>query len=525
MQRRQSYSYKAIRKRASKARKHTGEAASANRMKTHRTSAAVSVQEKQEGSQTTPVKKEGFFRSVIRKPWGLAACVLVVLLAGWGIVEGVLWGVREARAASAVVDAYEVSFGDRLLGAVEDADMPEQVLKEIEQEMVSDCGMPVTAKQAFSFEPVKISSYNLASREDVEKAIRGFIDVRVEAACIEVDGCAVAALRSEEEALSVLDRILQPYRDAAQEREITQIGFVEDVQIVTKAVEDTDVTDPEAAYTLLALGTNEKNIYVCTAEDTLSSVSETQGYCFDDIRCANPALAMSNVLHVGMELNLIHPVNLVNVRCVETVTSEEPIEFETITREDSSMYKNQTKVVQAGETGTRTVVKKVTRVNGSESASEVLSEEVTKEPKDKIIAKGTKKVPATSTGSGSTASGFMTPTSGYVSSPYGYRWGRLHAGVDIANAKGTPIYASKAGTVIRSSWYGGYGNCVDIDHGDGVVTRYGHCSTLKVSVGQKVSQGQLIALMGSTGNSTGPHLHFEIRINGSTINPQNKISI
>lgn len=92
-----------------------------------------------------------------------------------------------------------------------------------------------------------------------------------------------------------------------------------------------------------------------------------------------------------------------------------------------------------------------------------------------------------------------------------------HAGykaVDIANSTGTPIYAADTGIVIRASWYAGYGNCVDIDHGNGYVTRYGHNSQILVTVGQKVQQGEEIALMGSTGNSTGPHCHFEIHYNG-----------
>lgn len=112
------------------------------------------------------------------------------------------------------------------------------------------------------------------------------------------------------------------------------------------------------------------------------------------------------------------------------------------------------------------------------------------------------------------------PTSGIVTYPYGVRWGRMHTGIDVANSTGTYIYASAAGTVKFTGWYGGYGNLVIVSHGNGVDTYYAHCSSIVVTAGQAVEQGQLIAKMGSTGNSTGPHLHLEVRVNGVTQNPQ-----
>lgn len=118
------------------------------------------------------------------------------------------------------------------------------------------------------------------------------------------------------------------------------------------------------------------------------------------------------------------------------------------------------------------------------------------------------------------------PTSVTVTnSPYGYRihpiYGtrKLHSGMDFAVASGSPIYAAADGTVIMASWYGGYGNCVIIDHGGGMTTLYAHNTSLTVSNGQRVKRGDVIARAGSTGNSTGPHCHFEVRINGSTTDP------
>ena len=129
------------------------------------------------------------------------------------------------------------------------------------------------------------------------------------------------------------------------------------------------------------------------------------------------------------------------------------------------------------------------------------------------------RTPATQTGT--TTIGFSWPATGKLTSRYGRRWGRMHKGIDIAGPVGTPINAAADGTVIAAGWNsGGYGNLVEIRHADGTTTRYGHNSQLSVSVGQTVRQGQQLAEMGSTGHSTGSHLHFEIRPSGgAAVNP------
>lgn len=123
-----------------------------------------------------------------------------------------------------------------------------------------------------------------------------------------------------------------------------------------------------------------------------------------------------------------------------------------------------------------------------------------------------------------TGATFMRPiTGGTITSVYGRRSSGFHTGLDLATASGTPIYASAAGTVTFAGTQGGYGKLVIIDHGNGYQTYYAHCSAIYVTAGQHVNQGENISAVGSTGNSTGPHVHFEIRYNGNTLNPQNYI--
>jgi murein DD-endopeptidase MepM/ murein hydrolase activator NlpD len=124
-----------------------------------------------------------------------------------------------------------------------------------------------------------------------------------------------------------------------------------------------------------------------------------------------------------------------------------------------------------------------------------------------------------STSSHPSSSGFIWPVSGPVVSGFGMRWGRMHTGVDIAVGYGTPIHAAAAGRVIYAGWMDGYGNLVFVDHGNGLSTGYAHQSSIAVSNGQTVSQGQLIGYVGCTGHCFGPHLHFEVRVNGSPVDP------
>lgn len=175
------------------------------------------------------------------------------------------------------------------------------------------------------------------------------------------------------------------------------------------------------------------------------------------------------------------------------------------------------------------------KVSSDNSALEAQIDELNKEAEELTAYLQRQQASASISSSSSSqySGGVMSwPVPGYynISSPYGYRihpilhTKKFHSGLDIPAPAGTPIIAASDGTVIMSQTYSGYGKCVMIDHGGGVVSLYGHCSALNVSVGQKVTKGQTIALVGSTGQSTGNHCHFEIRVNGSTASPLSYVS-
>ena len=184
------------------------------------------------------------------------------------------------------------------------------------------------------------------------------------------------------------------------------------------------------------------------------------------------------------------------------------------------MYQGQENVISYGSPGYREVIAIVSYSNGMEYDRELLSQKIITESVPKVVERGTA-IPPT----------FIKPVySTTITSNYGYRvhpingsWS-LHSGVDWYVPSNTAIKASCGGTVVSAGWNGGYGYSIDISHGNGLVTRYAHLNSIEVYVGQQVSQGQRIALSGSTGNSTGPHLHFEVLLWGNSQNPFNYVT-
>ena len=209
-------------------------------------------------------------------------------------------------------------------------------------------------------------------------------------------------------------------------------------------------------------------------------------------------------------------VEPVSVRMVEEGRMKEIIEYETIKKKSDEYYQGDTHLEQEGENGVQIFEGTVTKVAGEVVDRKEVSTSVIREKQDKIILVGTKERPKTApTGT------YAMPLESYVvTSEFGGRWGRMHEGTDFGDPTGTPIYASDGGTVVTAGYSGGYGLCIDIDHENGRMTRYGHCSAINVSVGDKVYQGQEIGYVGSTGNSTGPHLHFEIILDGVKHDPR-----
>ena len=209
-----------------------------------------------------------------------------------------------------------------------------------------------------------------------------------------------------------------------------------------------------------------------------------------------------------------------DVTSTRAVTYTETIPYETITQENDQLDQTYRATLQEGSAGEAVVTAEIQTVDGQEHGRTILARTVLSEATDEIVEVGTRNV---GIGTGE----FDLPVYGYTfTSGFKWRWGKLHSGVDLAVAEGTPVYAADNGKVIVAEDSGnGYGNYIIIDHQNGFKTLYGHNSELLVSVGDIVAKGDKIALSGNTGNSTGPHLHFEIQVNDEKVDPQQYLAL
>lgn len=225
------------------------------------------------------------------------------------------------------------------------------------------------------------------------------------------------------------------------------------------------------------------------------------------------------------EASVTAAINTLDVITVATKKTVYAVSYDTETKKDSTKKAGYEKVLTAGVNGENQKVETVTYLNGVPTSEPVVSEEVLKYPINEVVLIGTKNVYVSSAPLNAAASGFKWPLEirGTITSYWGDDRG--HKGVDIGVPVGTQAIAVKDGTVVEATFTSDYGYYVTIDHGNGVKTRYAHNSKNLVSVGQKVTAGQVIVLTGNTGRSTGPHLHFEVIINGTRVNPASYIGL
>ncbi|HHV82202.1 MAG TPA: peptidoglycan DD-metalloendopeptidase family protein [Tepidanaerobacter syntrophicus] len=317
---------------------------------------------------------------------------------------------------------------------------------------------------------------------------------------------------------SVLNQVKQYYISQTP-GELVKAEIAEKVNFTEKFVEPKALLSAEDAKNLILKGAIEIKTYEVVEGDSLWSISQKEKIPLDDLIKANPQLKSEDELALGDKINLTEVKPLLNVTVVKKITYSEAIPYETEVQKDSTMWTWDQKVKQAGENGTKEIAAEAVFKNGVKVSQTVISEKVVKEPVNRIVAKGTKAEVAFR-GSGR----FSWPVVGQISSPYGYRGSEFHTGIDIAKSSGSPVYASNGGTVTFAGWSGGYGNLVIINHGGGIETYYAHNSSITVSVGEQVQKGQQIARAGSTGRASGSHVHFEIRINGSSVNPLNYLN-
>ena len=454
---------------------------------------------------------------------------------------------REARLLAAkdsedmvYVEAELTVEGEEALFATVDSD---RFLRD-QMKVVLEEGKQETLKRAYT---VKIKNYtlNLGSSEDVKMVLQAALDQYEKDHRYTVDlvmdptrelNALTAVVKDNkvekkaeivpfpdsgfeaymEDALATVEADDGTVDFADIEYGLTDLQYGDYIEVVdTYMMEDqlTSVLDAIAQVTSV----EEKNaIYEVQEGDTLSEIAETVNIDMDKIISLNDAIENElSVIRVGQEIIITQPEPPLSIERQEQVYYEEDYDAEIVYVDNDEWYTTQEKTLQEPSAGHRKVAALVSYRNDKEVSRKILKEEVVMAAVPKIVEKGTKIPPS-----------YIKPISGgRLSSSFGRRSAPVkgastyHKGIDWAVPRGTAVYASSGGTVTKAGWGSGYGYVVYIRHPDGRETRYAHLNKVLVSAGQSVKQGQKIALSGNTGRSSGPHLHFELRINGTAVNP------
>lgn len=402
------------------------------------------------------------------------------------------------------VSGYEVIFNGHRIGKVRNIKTFESAMKNVDANLSKWYdNSNIYYEKSVTFERAFISNQkDIMNVADCEQAFYNLaLPLFCRGAVIKVNGVDAVRVASAQDAKAVIENIGNKY-----EKESRNVKLVKGSEVKEK------------------LSYEEKYIAV----DSTMSVDRAISYLSDNSTKKAKNVGNSNILKQidssKGNTNLVSALNFRNdefstgkiakkpsitITTVKQVTGKKDVAYKTVYRDDTSVDAGTTKVKRDGKYGKKRVTSLNTYENGHLVKRKVTNEKIITKPTTKIVSRGTKPLPPI-TGTGR----FLIPTTGQISA---LNKAGSHAGykaVDIANSMGTNIYASETGIVSRAGYFGGYGLCVDINHANGFSTRYGHNSEILVKVGQKVQQGQVIAHMGSTGHSTGPHCHFEIHING-----------
>ena len=413
--------------------------------------------------------------------------------------------------------SYAVFVDGEKVGVVANQAEVENVVEMVEQQGSSLLGYDYTVDNDISYEFALTLRSDLTESgelQDVFYQDLAQVSDALRKYEVLVDGTSVGVVSDQE----ALNQLLDTIKSAYTNENTTSAEFVENVEV--RGVYQTDnLLELDEMQAALTANTTGETTYTVVKGDTFNAIAYANDMSVSDLKELNPGIDI-NRLMIGDVLNIKEEIPLLSVRTTENITYTEEIECPVEEVEDSSMYVGTTKVLVEGTPGQAEVTADVTYVNGKEVERTVLSSTTLQEPTTTTIAVGTKEKPKTASNGY-----YIWPCSGSITSYFGGRYifgsYSYHSGLDIATSYGTPIKAADGGKVTFAGYKGAYGYLVIITHDNGTQTYYGHCSSLLVSTGERVYQGQTIARVGSTGRSTGNHCHFEVRIGGTSVNPLN----
>ena len=413
------------------------------------------------------------------------------------------------------IRAYAMNVNGQEVGVVSSPDEKDAIVSNIESRASDILGEQFDYDADISITPVYVAPDELSDTTQIEDTLFNDVGALVTAYGMRVDGQELGYAPTKDDLYQLLDEVAQPYLTP----DTIRYQFVEDVEVYPIELPSNTQYDVESIRTTLSQLRVEQSTYVVKKGDTFNAIAYSLDMWPNELSVLNPDVIVDK-LWVDQELVIQQAVPFLSVENTTEETYEQEIPSPVEYIETAELYIGDSKVKEQGEDGLERVNAHVTYVNGVEQGREILATETLKEPTMTYAYTGTTPRPVTASNGY-----FIWPVRGAITSNFGGRnlWGSydFHLGLDIACRTGTAIKAADGGTVIKSGWSGSYGKLVAIRHDNGYVTYYAHNSELLVSVGQKVYQGQIIARSGATGNVSGPHCHFEVRINGTSVNPRN----
>jgi len=411
-----------------------------------------------------------------------------------------------------------VSYDGHVVASVASESQAESARSKLERITTSALGAPYTIEDSLiQYSSGLMKRQDLTDQETFEEELSEEIGVVTAAYTLYVDGEVIGSTPYE----GALEELLEQLQQAVTTEDTISCSFAEQVEIRQEYVPTEEIMNlGYLAETLYSTKTAEVT-YEVKRGDTWSEIANDHGLTSKELLALNPGYDI-NKLQIGEILTLSASVPYLTMTVVQQEHYVDDVNYDIEYTDSPDMYRGDYKITSPGRYGKADVVANATYVNGEEVERTILSSVTLQEPVTEQRLQGTKERPTWyPTGS------FRWPTSGRITSYFGGRkspggiGSTNHKGLDIANSRGTGIYAADGGRVTYAGWMSGYGYTVRIDHLNGFVTFYAHNSSLLVKNGQTVYKGQQIARMGSTGNSTGNHCHFEIRYNGTPRNPLN----
>lgn len=424
-------------------------------------------------------------------------------VAGYLVIALTAYALWAGNACAVMVDG-------KTIAVAESKKIAKEALAEVVKQKSDQVGGSVTVGEKLTYRGIDAQPGEIMDQETLQKRFSEALTFNTSCTAIVINGEAGLYLKNEEAAQELLDWLIAYYPVLEGE----QPAIKENVELVKTSMPVEYVQDLESAKQRALLGAEQIQEYVAKDGDTIWDVARALGIDMEQIALANPGINLDE-LSIGQSLKLKKAAPLLTVVATRTETVREEIPYQVEVQKDDSLLFGEKRIITPGESGEREVTYLVIRENGLETDRRVMEEKVAREVRNEVVAMGSVTLLASRGGSAR----LDWPAAGSITSNFGTRWGSMHEGVDIGAGYGSNVTAAAGGTVIAAGWDGGYGMAVEISHGGGLVTKYAHLSSIGVSPGQYVGRGEVIGQVGSTGNSTGPHLHFEVIIGGQKYNP------